>query len=218
MTQEILFASLSIFLYFLGFIPYIYHVFHGRVVPHPFTWTIWFIFSVTNLFIFIETTGIEPTFYSILARTLALFLGLSCGWWFLRKISLSAFDYVSLLLALLVILAMYLFGLREAVILMVIIDIIVLLPTIKKIWREPRTEDALAWFTTALSQGSLLMSLPFLSFENAFFWLYAICANLSVGLFIHLLIKKRESTLIGRVKYYVLMKKHDFLLALKNKL
>lgn len=75
---------------------------------------------------------------------------------------------------------MYLFGMREAVILMVIIDIIVLLPTIKKIWREPRTEDALAWFTTALSQASLLMSLPFLSFENAFFWLYAICANLSV--------------------------------------
>jgi hypothetical protein len=103
MSQGILFASISIFLYYLGFIPYIYHVFHGRVVPHPFSWTIWFIFSATNLFILIETTGIQASFYSLLARTIALLIGLFCGWWFIKKISITRFDYLSILLALFVI-------------------------------------------------------------------------------------------------------------------
>lgn len=192
MSQGIVFASISIFLYYIGFIPYIYHVFHGRVVPHPFSWTIWFIFSVTNLYILIETTGIYASFYSLFARTFALFLWLLCGWWFIKKISLTSFDYLSLVLAIFVIVFVYYYGMREAVIAMVIIDIVVLLPTLKKIWIEPRTEDAMAWFTTALSQGCLILSLPFLSFENSFFWFYAICSNLSVWLFIHFLRKQRE--------------------------
>lgn len=218
MIQEIAFASIAVFIYFLGFIPYIYHVFHGRVLPHPFTWTIWFIFSVTNLYILIETTGLNPSFYSLFARTIALLIGLLCGWWYIRKIALSQFDYLSLILALFVILFVYLYGLREAVIAMVIIDMIILLPTLKKIWRDPKTEDAFAWFMTALSQSSLLISLPFFTFENAFFWFYAITANLSVGLFIHLLARKRESTLYGKIKYGFIRYKDDLLVALKNKI
>jgi hypothetical protein len=85
---------------------------------------------------------------------------------------------------------------------MVIIDMIVLLPTLKKIWIEPRTEDATAWFTTSLSQACLLISLPFLSFENSFFWFYAICANLSVGIFIHVLRKQREKLFIVRIENF----------------
>lgn len=204
MTQGILFASISIFLYYLGFIPYIYHVFHGRVVPHPFSWTIWFIFSVTNLFIIIETTGIHASFYSLLARTVALLIGLFCGWWFIKKISITWFDYLSIILALFVIIFVNFYGLKEAVIAMVIIDMIVLLPTLKKIWIEPRTEDAVAWFSTSLSQGCLLMSLPFLTFENSFFWFYAICANLSVGIYIHVLRKQREKQLIVRIENFFL--------------
>ncbi len=37
---SLLFIILSIVIYLIGFLPYIYRVFHGRVVPHPFTWTI----------------------------------------------------------------------------------------------------------------------------------------------------------------------------------
>jgi hypothetical protein len=107
MKSEIIFASISVFLYFLGFIPYIYHVFHGRVVPHPFTWSIWFIFSVTNLYILLVTLGIEASFYTLLARTIALFIGLTIGWWFIRKIPLSQFDYLSLVLASFVIVCIY---------------------------------------------------------------------------------------------------------------
>lgn len=200
MSQSAIFASISIFLYYLGFIPYIYHVFHGRVVPHPFSWSIWFIFSVTNLYILIVTTGIEASFYSLLARTFALAVWVFCWWWFIRKISITRFDYFSILMALLVIIFMNLYGMKQAIVAMVITDIIVLLPTLRKIWVDPRTEDAIAWFMTALSQGCLLLSLPFLTFENSFFWFYAICVNLSAGLFIHILRRQREKRFIVRIE------------------
>lgn len=200
MTQSIIFATISIFLYYLGFIPYIYHVFHGRVVPHPFSWTIWFIFSLTNLYILIVTTGLEASFYSLLARSFALCIGVFCGWWFIKKISITRFDYLSILFALFVIVFINLYGMKQAIIAMIITDMIVLMPTLRKIWIDPRTEDTMAWFMTALSQGCLLMSLPFFSFENSFFWFYAICANLSVGLFIHILRKQREKRLIIRIE------------------
>lgn len=178
MSQSAIFASISIFLYFVGFIPYIYHVFRGRVVPHPFSWTIWFIFSAINCYIFLTVSGIDWSFLSVFLRTTALFIGLLCGWWFIRKIHISKFDYLALILALFVIVCIYFYGMRQAVIAMVIVDMIVLLPTIKKIWLDPRTEDTLIWLTTALSQTCLVISLPFFTFENSFFWLYAICANI----------------------------------------
>lgn len=202
MSQSAIFASISIFLYYLGFIPYIYHVFHGRVVPHPFSWSIWFIFSVTNLYILIVTTGIEASFYSLLARTFALGVWVFCWWWFIRKISITRFDYFSILMALLVLIFMNLYGMKQAIVAMVITDIIILLPTLRKIWVDPRTEDAIAWFMTALSQGCLLLSLPFLTFENSFFWFYAICMNLSAGLFIHILRRQREKRFIVRIENF----------------
>ena len=224
MSQSLIFASLSLFLYLIGFIPYIYHVFHGRVVPHPFTWTVWFIFAVTNAYILFQVNGWNWSLAPLWMRIIALIIGLACGWWFIRKIHLSSFDYISLLLAAGAILFIYLYGLRQAIIAMICVDIIVTLPTLKKIWLDPHTEDSLAWFTTALSQGCLLMSLPFFTFENSFFWFYAICANLSVWFFIRLQTIYRNNTLIGRLDqyfYFLKLQKEkysDVFFALKNKL
>ncbi len=117
----------------------------------------------------------------------------------LRKIKLSQFDYLSLLLAIGVIVFMYVYGMTEAVIAMVIVDILVLLPTIKKIWIDPRTEDVLVWFTSALSQTCLLISLPFFTFENSFYWFYLILLNLSVGIFIRLRLRFLTQTWYYRI-------------------
>lgn len=42
------FITLSILFYLIGIIPYMYHIFHGRVVPHAFSWTVWTILSAVN--------------------------------------------------------------------------------------------------------------------------------------------------------------------------
>lgn len=189
MTQSLIFASISILLYMIGFIPYIYHVFHGRVVPHPFSWSVVFIFSAINLFVILQVNWITWSLWPILIRTLALLIGLVCWWIMIRKIQISRFDYISLFLAVGVIILLYICWMREAIIGMVLVDLLILLPTIKKIWIDPRTEDALLWFTSALSQWCLLMSISFLTFENSIYWIYAIIANIWVGIFIRFRLK-----------------------------
>ena len=51
MTLSLFFVILGTLIYLVGFLPYIYHVFHGRVVPHPFSWTIWCILSGINTYV-----------------------------------------------------------------------------------------------------------------------------------------------------------------------
>lgn len=152
---------------------------------------------------------------------IALMIGLACGWWFIRKIHLSSFDYISLLLAAGVILFINLYGLRLAVIAMICVDIIVTLPTLKKIWFDPHTEDSLAWLTTALSQACLVISLPFLTFENSFFWLYAVVANFTIAIFIRLRTRSYDAVFTHKIYTFFLSLKektrHTFF-ALKNKL
>ncbi len=221
MTQSAIFAFISTFLYFIGFIPYIYHVFHGRVVPHPFTWTVWFMFAATNMYILFEVNGWNWSLWALFLRTCALFIGLACGWWFIRKIRLSKFDYLSLILVFFVVIGINFYGMREAIIAMILLDFIVTLPTIKKIWLDPQSEDSLAWLATALSQACLVISLPLLTFETSFFWLYAICANLIIWVFIRLRARYFQRVFLYRVHTFFLSIKlkmsHSFF-ALKNKL
>ena len=183
MSQSVIFASLSVFLYCIGFIPYIYHVFHGRVVPHPFSWTIWLIFALGNAYILYDLSGWTWSLWSLSMRCIALTIGMICGWIYIKKIQISFFDYLALFAIGLIIIGMYFLSPKVTVIAMVILDAIILLPTVKKIWIDPRTEDSLIWFTVALSQACLLVSLPFYTFENSFFWIYSIIASLSVGIF-----------------------------------
>jgi hypothetical protein len=112
------------------------------------------------------------------------------------------------------------FDIKEAIIAMVIVDMLVLLPTLKKIWLIPETEDAFAWFMTSLSQGSFLLSLPLLTFENSFFWFYAISANLIIGIFIRIRTRYGPRTILMRI-YSIRTKVTDTvesIFALKNKL
>ena len=202
MNNELFYALLSVFLYGIGFVPYIYHVFHGRVVPHPFSWTIWCGFSLMNLIILYSSIWYTPTFFIVLIRAISLAFGALCGWYFLSRIQVGKFDIFALILAILSIGILNLYWFREVVIWMVITDMIVLLPTLRKIFSDPRSEDALIWFTLGLSQWCLLLSLPHLSFENSFFWFYAIVSNLSVWILIRFLCFRRRMTLRWRLEAF----------------
>ena len=110
---------------------------------------------------------------------------------------------------------------EAGVIAMICVDIIVTLPTLKKIWFDPHTEDSLAWLTTALSQACLVISLPFLTFENSFFWLYAVVANFTIAIFIRLRTRSYDAVFTHKIYTFFLSLKektrHTFF-ALKNKL
>ena len=60
---------------------------------------------------------------------------------------------------------------------MIIIDFLVLFPSLKKIWIDPSSEDILAWILAPLSIGFFLLSLQNISFSNAGYFLYDMLLN-----------------------------------------
>lgn len=61
---------------------------------------------------------------------------------------------------------------------------LVMAPTLKKIWLNPHSEESLAWITAGFSLLLLLCSMRVYTFESVIFWIYDMVLNLGVALFI----------------------------------
>jgi hypothetical protein len=157
--MSLFFIILSIIIYLIGFIPYIYHVFHGRVVPHPFSWTVWMIFSVISGYFLYIDHGPSISLIPVIIRSLALMIGMSIGWYMVSRVRISRTDIIALSLALLMILVMQYTESDGVISLMIIIDLLVLTPTIRKIWDNPHSEDPFAWLMSSASIICFLCSL-----------------------------------------------------------
>ena len=210
MTLSEFFLILAIVFYLVGAIPYAYHIFHGRVVPHPFSWTVWFLFSVVNGYIIFESYGYSSLIILMIIRSLALGAGAITGWVYISKISIGKMDIIALILAISMIFVLKYFGLNEAIVSMIIIDLLVLFPTLKKIWIEPRSEDALIWLTSTASFICFILALPNLNFANSGYWIYGITANALVALLIYrrtLYLSNWKNILKKYIEYFALKKK-----------
>ena len=71
-----------------------------------------------------------------------------------------------LALATLTIIGMQFYGKNQAIILMIILDLLVLAPTVKKIWINPDTEDKLAWIMASISHILVFFSLENITFTT----------------------------------------------------
>ena len=181
---HILAAYLAVIIYLIGFVPYIYHVYHGRVIPHPYSWTVWAILSMISTIWLISTLGLDTSSISPIIRTICLCIWGCIWWYFIQKIKINIFDYICLSLGIAIIYIAFHFSLAQAIISMICVDLLILTPTLKKIWNDPRSEDSLAWITTALSQIFLLLSLEKYTFDIVVFWVYIMLVNASVAAYI----------------------------------
>lgn len=68
------FALLATLIYLIGMIPYLRHAYYGRVVPHPFSWTIWAMFALTSGYILYEQDGATFALIPFLVRSIILVL------------------------------------------------------------------------------------------------------------------------------------------------
>ncbi|MBC7498054.1 hypothetical protein H7170_00255 [Candidatus Gracilibacteria bacterium] len=182
---SLIFVLISACIYLIGFIPYVYHIFHGRVVPHPFSWTIWCILSAISTYALFSADGATSSLIAPVIRTIALSIGGVIGWFMIRKISINRFDYLFLLLGVSCVLIASYYGVRQAIIPTIILDFLVLSPTIKKIWNDPDSEDIFAWVLVSLSQIFLLLSFNHYTIENSLFWAYQLIINGLVAIFIY---------------------------------
>ncbi len=211
MNFSLFFIITASVLYLIWFIPYIYHVFHGRVVPHPFSWTVWFLFALQSGYLIVLLEGFSYSMIPILIRSSALFIWSILWWYYFRRISTRKIDYTALSLAIFTIIVSKLLGASQTMILMIIIDFLVLFPTLRKIWVNPISEDPLAWLMAGFSQLFMIFSFTNISFESCGYFIYNVFANILVAILIY-----RRTQYFSSIHYF--LKRIFNFFALKKKL
>jgi hypothetical protein len=153
--MKIYLASIAAVLAVVGNIPYLIDILRGRVRPHPYTWMIWTIVSGTIFFGQLARgagVGALPTAASEIFTLIIFLFSLRYGFKEIRST-----DTYFLLAALIGLIPWLLT--RDptlSVIIMVSIDLVAFVPTIRKTQRDPTSETPVLYGTNALRHGLAL--------------------------------------------------------------
>ncbi|MCU0568598.1 MAG: hypothetical protein MUF49_18625 [Oculatellaceae cyanobacterium Prado106] len=160
----------------LCFIPYIVTTVQGKTQPSRVTWWIWFFLSLI----------VSATQYSSGAvHTIWLPLGGAIAQFVIAILSLkkgegewSRFDQICLLSAMSSLLLWWLFKSPViAIILNLIADLLGTLPTIKKAYTQPETENSLTWVLYLIASILNLLAIENWSFTSSAFPVYIFLVN-----------------------------------------
>lgn len=173
----------------VGNVPYLIDIIRKRVQPHPYTWLVWTVVSGVMVFGQIAKgagIGVLPTAASELF-TLAIFvLSLRYGFKNIKKI-----DTYFLLIALLGLIP---WALTKdptlSVIIVVGIDLVAFVPTLRKTWRQPKTETPLLYGMNVLRHTLTLFSLQAYNIATVLHSIAMIVTNTMMTSFI--LFKKQK--------------------------
>ncbi len=183
-----LFAIIAVILAFVGNISYLKDTFKGKVKPHPYTWFIWSIVSMTTFFgglvkgagIGVLPTGIAEAF------TIIIFL-FSLKYLFQGKAGhIRMIDNYFLAICLLGLIP---WALTKdptiSVVIVVIIDIIAFVPTLRKTWAHPNTEKPLLYEMNVTRHILTLFSIQTYNVATTFHSVAMICTNILMTVFIY---------------------------------
>ncbi|MFO0719023.1 MAG: hypothetical protein U0522_03285 [Candidatus Paceibacterota bacterium] len=183
-----LFAIIAVILAFVGNISYLKDTFKGKVKPHPYTWFIWSIVSMTTFFgglvkgagIGALPTGIAEAF------TIIIFL-FSLKYLFQGKAGhIRMIDNYFLAICLLGLIP---WALTKdptiSVVIVVIIDIIAFVPTLRKTWAHPNTEKPLLYEMNVTRHILTLFSIQTYNVATTFHSIAMICTNILMTVFIY---------------------------------
>ncbi len=186
------FAIIATILAIVGNISYLKDIFKGRVQPHPYTWFIWSIVSMTTFFgglakgagIGALPTGVAEGF------TIVIFL-FSLKYLFQGKVGhIRKIDNYFLAICLLGLIP---WALTKdptiSVVIVVLIDIVAFVPTIRKTWTRPETEKPLLYEMNVSRHILTLFSLQTYNIATTFHSIAMICTNMIMTVFI-----KRKTT------------------------
>lgn len=185
-------AILASILAIIGNISYLKDILSERVKPHPYTWFIWSIVSMTTFFgglakgagIGVLPTGIAEGF------TIIIFF------FSLRYLFRGKFDHIRMVDN--YFLAIALLGLIPwvltndptiSVVIVVAIDVVAFIPTLRKTWMHPETEKPLLYNMNVLRHILTLFSLGAYNIATVIHSVAMICTNTAMVFF--LLRKKR---------------------------
>ncbi len=175
LVQEILVAIAVVFA-IIGNVPYLADVLKRKVRPHPYTWFVWSIVSLTTFFGgFAKGAGVGaiPTGVAECFTILIFFFSLRYGFSNIQKR-----DHVFLAIAL--------FGLipwaitRDptiSVIIVVSIDVVAFMPTLYKTWQYPKTENRILFIMNVARHLLTLLSLQAYNIATALHSIAMIITN-----------------------------------------
>lgn len=156
-TQEILGLTAGI-IASTAIIPYIISIAKGKSKPHPISWVLWAIIGVAILINYWAVGARETIWLAVInflgPLTIAI---LSIKYW---KGKFSRFDYTCLAISAISILIWLIFRNAEiAITFSILADILAALPTLRKTWLDPGSEDLKTWLIYVVSNTLSLFAI-----------------------------------------------------------
>lgn len=169
----------------VGNVPYLIKVVQKKVIPHPYTWLVWTIVSATTFFGGLAKgagVGAIPTGASEIFTVIIFLFSLRYGFRHVRKI-----DTYFLIIALLGLIPWILtHDPTVSVIIVVTIDLIAFIPTIRKTWVHPRTETPILYEMNVVRHILTLFSLEAYNTATMLHSIAMISVNSVMTLIIHM--------------------------------
>ncbi len=171
-----------------GNVVYVKDLFKGRVHPHPYTWGIWTIVSCVTFFGQLQKgagIGAIPTGVAE-AFTILIFI---CSLWFLWRGKnvghIRTVDHYFLAIALAGLIPwIYTSDPTLSIIIVVAIDVIAFIPTLRKTWLHPHTEQPLLYEMNVTRHALTLASLGAYNIATTLHSVAMIATNILMSIFI----------------------------------
>ncbi len=185
--MKIIFAIVGALLAVAGNIPYLVDMVKKRIQPHPYTWFVWSIVSGVTFFgqvakgagVAAITFGISEIF------TIIIFL-FSLRYGFKNIPKNDSYFLVAALLG--IVPWIILKDPTWSVIIMVIIDLVAFIPTLRKTWNKPKTESPILYGSNVLRHGFALLAL---SSYNIATMLHSISMIITNTIMTYFILKKK---------------------------
>lgn len=188
LTLAIIAACLAI----IGNVPYLRDVIKGKIQPHAYTWFVWTIVSAVTFFGQVAKgagVGAIPTAASEIFTVIIFLFSLKNGFKHVTKT-----DTIFLIIALLGLIPWALTNDPTiSVIIVVTIDIIGFIPTLRKTWKNPETENPILYSMNAARHFLALGALQAYNIATMFHSLAMIITNSMMTWFI---MRKRVTKVI----------------------
>ncbi len=194
--MKLFFALIGALLAIAGNLPYLKEVIKKRIQPHPYTWFIWAIVSGVTFFGQVaKGAGFAAIAFgaSEIFTIIIFFFSLRYGF---KNIPKN--DIYFLVAALLGIIPWLMLGDPTwSVIIMVVIDIIAFIPTLKKTRDTPKTESPFLYGSNVLRHGFGLLALSSYNIATTLHSISMIITNTVMTYFILRKTKKGNKKVIG---------------------
>jgi hypothetical protein len=174
---------IAVVITFVGYIPYIRDTIKGRTKPHIYSWFIWAFVTFIIFALQVFGHGGAGTFTTLATAVLCLIifiLGLRNG-----EKNITKFDTVTFIVALIAT-GIWIFTKQPMIsnFLIVTINTLANLPTIRKSWAKPYSETLITWELGAVRNFLGIIALANYSLLT---WLYPV-TNLLINIFVSLIL------------------------------